>query len=116
MKIFIQSTDYANWKIIVNGPEIPTKIVEGARIPKSEAEWNTEDLKKIDRNAKAMNMMHCAISFEEYRKISKCKTTKEMWDKLKLTHEGTKQVRQTKVDMLIHEYELFHMKEDEEID
>ena len=51
-------------------PEIPTKIVEGARIPKSEAEWNAEDLKKIEQNAKAMNMMHCAISFEGYRKIS----------------------------------------------
>ena len=61
-------------------------------------------------------MMHCPISFEEYRKISICKTVKEMWDRFQITHEGSKQVRQTKVDMLIHEYELFHMKEDEKID
>ena len=39
-----------------------------------------------------------------------------MWDKLQITHEGTKQVRQTKANMLIYEYELFHMKEDENID
>ena len=79
-------------------------------------EWNVEDLKKVELNAKAINVMCCTISFEEYRKISQCKTTKEMWDKLEITHEGTRQIRQTKADMLTHEYELFHMKEDEKID
>ena len=29
MRIFIQSTDYAMWKIIVSGLEVPKKIVEG---------------------------------------------------------------------------------------
>ena len=39
-----------------------------------------------------------------------------MCDKLEITHEGTRQIRQTKADMLTYEYELFHMKEDEKID
>ena len=71
-------------------------------MPKIEEEWNAE----IELNAKAVNMMHCAISFEEYRKISRCKTAKEMWDKLEITHGGMRQIRQTKVDMLTQEYEL----------
>ena len=67
-------------------------------------------------NAKAINLMHCAISFEEYQKISRCKSAKEIWDKLQLIHEGTKQIKQTKIDMLMREYELFYMKDDENID
>ena len=117
MRIFIQSTDYALWKIITNGPEMPAITnEEGVKVPKLEDQWSPEDQKKVELSAKTINMMHCAISFEEYREISRCKTAKEMWDKLQITHEGTKQVRQTKANMLIHEYELFHMKEDENID
>ena len=39
-----------------------------------------------------------------------------MWDELEITYEGTRQIRQIKANMLTHEYELFHMKEDEKID
>ena len=100
----------------MNRLEVPKKTVEGQQVPKTEDEWDAEDLKKVELNAKAINMMHCTISFEEYRKISWYKTVKEIWVKLEITHEGTEQIKQTKVDMLTHEYELFHMKEDEKID
>ncbi|XP_072077812.1 uncharacterized protein [Arachis hypogaea] len=40
---------------------------------------------------------------------------KEIWDKLRLTHEGTKQVKETRIDMLMKEYEMFSMKKDESI-
>ena len=52
----ILSTDYAIWKIIVNGLEVPKKIVEGQQVPKTEEEWNVEDLKKVELNAKAINI------------------------------------------------------------
>jgi hypothetical protein len=40
---------------------------------------------------------------------------KENWDKLEVTYEGTNQVKESKVSMLVHEYELFKMKNDESI-
>ena len=92
----------------MNGPKVPKKIIEGQQVPKTEEEWNAEDLKKV--KLQSINIMDCAISFEDYRKISRCKTAKKMWDKLEITHEGTWQIRQIKADMLTHEYELFHMK------
>ena len=83
MTIFIQSTDYALWKIITSGPEMPIITnEEEARVPKLEDQRSPEDQKKVKLNAEATNMMHYAISFEEYRKISRCKTATEMWDKL----------------------------------
>ena len=44
------------------------------------------------------------------------KTTKEIWDALSLAYEGTTNVRQAKVSLLVAEYETFKMKEDESID
>ena len=108
MRIFIQSTDYDLWKIIMNGPNTPMKMGEdGQRVPKTDEEWTPEEKKKVEMNAKAINLMHYAISFKEYQKVSRCKSAKEIWDKLQLTHEGTKQIKQTKTDILMREYELF---------
>ncbi|XP_072090534.1 uncharacterized protein [Arachis hypogaea] len=117
MRIFVQSIDYNIWKIILNGPDVPTKQnADGEVVAKEDNEWTYEEKKKVELNAKAINLMHCAISFEEFRKVSRCKTAKEIWDKLRLTHEGTKQVRETRIDMLMKEYEMFSMKEEESID
>ncbi|XP_016206955.1 uncharacterized protein LOC107647392 [Arachis ipaensis] len=70
----------------------------------------------MELNAKAINMMHCAISVDEYWKVSRCKTVKEIWEKLQVTHECTKQVKETMIDMLQKEYEIFFMKDGEIID
>ncbi|XP_016191848.1 protein CROWDED NUCLEI 4-like [Arachis ipaensis] len=117
MRIFVQSIDYNIWKIILNGPDVPTKQnADGEVAAKEDSEWIEEEKKKVELNAKAINLMHYAINFEEFRKVSRCKMAKEIWDKLRLTHEGTKQVRETRIDMLMKEYEIFSMKEDESID
>ena len=39
----------------------------------------------------------------------------EIWDKLQVAHEGTNEVRETKMNMLLHEYELFKMDPNEDI-
>ncbi|XP_015955691.1 uncharacterized protein LOC107480087 [Arachis duranensis] len=117
MRIFVQSINYNIWKIILNGPDVPTKQnADGEVVAKEDSEWTDEEKKKVELNAKTINLMYCAINFEEFRKMSRCKMAKEIWDKLRLTHEGTKQVRETRIDMLMKEYEIFSMKEDESID
>ena len=44
-----------------------------------------------------------------------CDLAKEIWDKLKVSYEGTSQVKDSKLSMLVHEYELFLMKKDESV-
>ncbi|VFQ88263.1 unnamed protein product [Cuscuta campestris] len=99
-----------------NGEEVPMKKVGETTVPKTEDEYEAQDIKKIENNAKAINILYCAVNPDDYRKISSCSTAKEMWDKLEITYEGTDQVREAKIDFLTHEYELFHMKENEKID
>ncbi|VFQ89712.1 unnamed protein product [Cuscuta campestris] len=92
------------------------KKVDEKLVPKTEDEFDAEDIKKVENYAKAINMLYCAVNLDDYRKISCCTTAKEMWDKLEVTYEGTDQVREAKIDFLTQEYEMFRMKEGEKID
>uniref|UniRef100_A0A2N9H0Z3 CCHC-type domain-containing protein n=1 Tax=Fagus sylvatica TaxID=28930 RepID=A0A2N9H0Z3_FAGSY len=115
MIMYIKGQDYHVWRIIANGPHIPTKTVEGATLAKLESEWNEADVRLIELNCKAMSTLYCALDPIEYNRVSGCDSAKEIWDKLEVTYEGTNQVKESKMNMLVHEYELFVMKKDENI-
>ncbi|VFQ90822.1 unnamed protein product, partial [Cuscuta campestris] len=116
MRIYIRSTNFQLWLVIKNGEQIPMKKVGETTVPKTEDEFDAEDIKKVENYAKAINMLYCAVNPDDYRKISCYTTAKEMWDKLEVTYEGTDQVREAKIDFLTQEYEMFRMKEGEKID
>ncbi|XP_070022838.1 uncharacterized protein [Nicotiana sylvestris] len=67
----------------------------------------------VQVNNKVRNLLYNAISGEEYEKISSYDTAKEMWDKLEVTHKGTRKVKKTHINMLVHDYEFFSTKEGE---
>ena len=89
------------------------KTVEGDRVPKPEREWNDHDVKRIELNCKAMSNLYCDLDPNEFNRVSGCDSAKEIWDKLEVIYEVTSQVKESRMDMLIHEYELFFMKKDE---
>ena len=64
-------------------------------------------------NAKTMNVLYCTLYANEFNHISTCISTKKIWDRLEVTHEGTNQVKESKINMLVHKYELFKMVHDE---
>ncbi|GKC12429.1 retrovirus-related pol polyprotein from transposon TNT 1-94 [Tanacetum coccineum] len=45
-----------------------------------------------------------------------CKTTKEIWDTLLITHQGNSQVKDNKIDLLVQQYEQFTIPEKKSID
>ncbi|XP_073152622.1 uncharacterized protein [Henckelia pumila] len=52
----------------------------------------------------------------EYNQISMCSSAKKIWDKLEICHEGTNQVKETKIDLLELKHETFEMKAYEDSD
>ena len=40
---------------------------------------------------------------------------KKIWDRLEVTHEGTSQVKESKISILVHKYKLFKMELNESI-
>ncbi|KAL2319838.1 hypothetical protein Fmac_028807 [Flemingia macrophylla] len=52
---------------------------------------------------------------DEFFRISACTTAKEAWELIKVTHEGTPEVRRARKNALIQEYEMFRMLQGETI-
>ncbi|GLT88135.1 hypothetical protein SLE2022_061740 [Rubroshorea leprosula] len=115
MKVFMLANVPKAWVVTMKGPYVPMKIVGEREVPKEEIDWNDEDLEKIMINNKAISMLQYALNPTEYHRVSGCDTAKEMWDMLEVTHEGTSQVKESKINRLIYMYELFKMKPEESI-
>ncbi|GJR37015.1 hypothetical protein Tco_1212699 [Tanacetum coccineum] len=45
-----------------------------------------------------------------------CKTAKDIWQSLLITHQGNSQVKDNKIDLLVQQYEQFTILEEESID
>ncbi len=58
MTLYIKAQDYHVWRVIANGPHVPTKTVDGQKVPKLESEWNDNDVKCIELNCKAMSSLY----------------------------------------------------------
>ncbi|GAV91970.1 UBN2 domain-containing protein, partial [Cephalotus follicularis] len=61
------------------------------------------------------HVIFCALSPSEFNRVSSLDSAKEIWDRLMVTYEGTNQVKDTKINRLVHDYELFTMLENENI-
>ncbi|GAV88614.1 UBN2 domain-containing protein, partial [Cephalotus follicularis] len=59
------------------------------------------------------HVLFYAVGPNEFNRISSCDSAKEMWDLLEVTYEGTNQVKESKISMLVHEYESFVMHDNE---
>ena len=78
MRIFIQASDYNLWNIIVNGPHIPTHTSNNLVTLKPECEWDDNDRRMAQLNAKAINVLYCALSMNEFNRISFCSMIKKI--------------------------------------
>ncbi|GAV76842.1 LOW QUALITY PROTEIN: zf-CCHC domain-containing protein/DUF4219 domain-containing protein/UBN2 domain-containing protein, partial [Cephalotus follicularis] len=115
MTIFIQSLDYNLWDLTVDGPNLPTITLEnGDVVSKPRNLYDDNDRKRVI-NAKAKHIIICAINSNDFNRISSCIFAKEKWDRLEVTYEGTNQVKEAKISMLVHDYEMFTMNEKEDI-
>ncbi|KAG2721558.1 hypothetical protein I3760_02G087600, partial [Carya illinoinensis] len=77
------------WKCIVNGPYIPTKVIDGVKVKKEEEEFDREDDRLYTLNLTVMNLLFNALNGNEFNRIMTCATA--------------------------HEYEMFKMNDDESI-
>ena len=62
-----------------------------------------------------MNALFCALDKNEFNRVSMATSAYEIWHTLEVTHEGTNKVKESKISVLVHRFELFKMKENETI-
>ena len=63
-----------------------------------------------------MNALFSAVTNEEFKKISSTKTVKEAWTILQTTYEGTKAVKDSKLQRHTTSFEEIKIDEDESFD
>ncbi|XP_070043132.1 uncharacterized protein [Nicotiana tomentosiformis] len=117
MHNFIMAEDFELWDVICDEPFFPMKTIgdPAVTVPKIRKDFNDVDRKAIEKNFRAKIILVCGIGPDEYNRISSCQSAKEIWEALQIAHEGTTQVKQSKIDMLTTGYELFRLKDDESI-
>jgi hypothetical protein len=65
------------------------------------------------RNAQAATILLSSLSREEFDKVDGLQSAKEIWDTLKVAHEGTKTIRKARIEMIEGELGRFAMLDDE---
>ena len=62
-----------------------------------------------------MNALFCALNKEEFNHMSTATSANQISHTLQVTHEGTNKVKESKISVLVHRFELFKMKDNETI-
>ena len=106
MRIYMLSSGFDIWNIIQREYTTPT------------GEYSTwSNTQKLDAtsNAKAMNILFCALDRNEFNRVSMFTSGYEIWRTLKVSHEGTNKVKLSKISMLKNQFENFKMRPNESI-
>ncbi|MQL98749.1 hypothetical protein Taro_031461 [Colocasia esculenta] len=106
MEYFLQGFDIQILSIVEEGDLLVTNDKD---------KWTEDDRKKIYLNCKAKSKLCCALRKKEFKRVSSCKSAMEMWEKLRITYEGTDKVKETRIDILVTHYERFQMQSGETI-
>ena len=86
MHIFIEAIDLNIWEAIEIGPYVPTMVVGNTTTEKPRENWSEEDRRRVEYKFKAKIIITFALGMDEYFRVSNCKSPKDMWDTLQVTH------------------------------
>ena len=107
MKAFLQSLDEKVWQAIEIGWTKPKE---------APADWDEAKIKAVNFNSRALNALFSAVTNEEFKKISSTETAKEAQTILQTTYEGTKAVKDSKLQRLTTSFEKIKMEDHELFD
>ena len=107
MRVFLQYLNEKVWQAMEIGWTKPTK---------ASVNWDDTKIKAANFNSRALNALFSAVTNEEFKKISFTETAKEAQTILQKTYEGTKAIKDLKLQRLTTSFEEIKMEEDESFD
>ncbi|KAK2354319.1 hypothetical protein QL285_091854 [Trifolium repens] len=116
MYSYIMSIDCDLWDMVEDGVNFENMDLEGVVSSQNRKAFTPTQKLEYKKHHSVKGMMTNAISHDEYLKIGDKRTAKSIWDSLKSKYEGNKQVKEAKANLLVHQYELFKMKDGEDIE
>ena len=112
----LDGSNYAIWKVRIEAYAMGKKHeVWNMMVKGDDKEYGKFTKEEMEFNGSAKNIIFASISDNLFHQVSSCSKAKEMWDKLKTTHEGTQQQKDNQVGILVNDFELFKQKSGESI-
>ena len=114
MTHFLMSLDDP-WSAVESKWTPPTIEIDGVTVPVPKDKWTTTQKAASILNSKALFSIFNAVSEDQYGHISACTTAYDAWRILENTHEGTHNVRSSKIISLEAQFNKLTMDEHESI-
>ena len=79
-------------------------------------DWDDAKIKAANFNSRELNVLFSTVTNKEFKKISSTETAKDAWTILQTTYEGTKAIKDSKLQRLTMSFKEIKMEEDESFD
>ena len=86
------------------------------KLEESPITWDEAKIKAANFNSRSLNALFSVVTNEEFTKISSIDNANEAWTILQNTYEGTKGVKNSKLQRLTTSFKEIRMDEDESFD
>jgi hypothetical protein len=116
---YFDGTCYNQWKHCMKNylysisPEIWQVVCDGVEFLDEDEQPTADQLQKIHRNTQAISILTSSIGKEEFNRVDGLDVAKDMWNTLRMAHEGSRLVRKANVEMLEGQLNHFIMYDDE---
>ncbi|KAK2434968.1 gag-protease polyprotein [Trifolium repens] len=104
------------WDLVEEGVTFKGLDEKGKLSVEERKKFTPTDKKAYKKHHKVKDLLIGCITHDEYLNITDKSTAKSIYDSLCSTYEGNKQVQEAKATLLIQQYELFRMKDNENIE
>ncbi|XP_050889147.1 uncharacterized protein LOC127094347 [Lathyrus oleraceus] len=109
MYVHLQLVEKNLWVSISEGPFIPKGDNNVVKHPK---DWTDNETKQTSYDLKVRNILISSLSMKVFYSISHHKSTKGMWDPLQTHYEGMDDTKDSKINMFIEKFKLFHVDQE----
>ena len=89
---FLKSLDEKVWQVVK---------IDWTKPKEALTNWDDAKIKMANFNNRALNALFSMVTNKEFKKISSTETVKEKWTILQKTYEGTKAVKDSKLQRLL---------------
>jgi hypothetical protein len=116
---YFDGTCYNQWKHCIKNylysisPEVWQVVCDGVEFSNEDEQPTVDQLQKIHRNTKAISIRTSSIDKEEFNRFDGLDVAKDVWNTLRMAHEGSRPMRKAKVEMLEGKLNRFIMYNDE---
>jgi hypothetical protein len=114
-----EGSNYNPWKHCMKNylysisPKVWQVICDCVDFPNEDEQPTSDQLQKIHRNAQVISMLTSLVDKEEFNHVDSLDVAKDVWDTVRMAHEGSRPMRKAKIEMLEGQLNRFIMFDDE---